>query len=83
MSSSGTFTAIDSIMAGDEEIYLFALEGNTLVQLGLSTTPGQPTRELQAAVTAGETIFTEVKGINTSFGVQTQASYELQVGLSP
>jgi hypothetical protein len=79
--SAGTFGASVAGSNGNLEVHLFTLSGNTLVELAKDTTAGQKSKAVMAAVTAGETLLVEVKGIELSVGVFGQATYDLTVNL--
>ena len=75
---TGVFSAIVNTTAGsDLELHLFTLVGNTLVEVTKDVRTGVNSRAVVAAFTAGQPIFVEVKGHNASFGVMTQAVYNM------
>jgi hypothetical protein len=82
MSRSGTFTATETATAsGPFELHLFKLVNGSLVDEGDAT--GQNTvQTLSTSVSANDTIYVEVKGINTAPGVFTTGTYNLQVSLA-
>jgi hypothetical protein len=76
MGSSGSFTATVTVTAaGPLELHLFTVNSlGTLVELSNTSGTGMA---LSAGVPAGEVILVEVKGVNTTFGTQTQAMYNM------
>jgi hypothetical protein len=87
--STGTVTATIRIGnnlgpgTGSLELHLFTLDSNnTLIDLGDSVTAGAKTQTVSAAVTAGQPILVEVKGLESSMGVWDQAQYTLLMNLS-
>jgi hypothetical protein len=79
---TGVFTAdITQIALGDLELHVFTLVGSTLVELGNSLTPGLIERSVVTFVTEGQPLFVEVKGRNSTPGVQDQGFYRLNVTL--
>ncbi len=80
--ASGTVTVQITQTGGDMELRLFTLAGNSLVELGSNTAPGQATRSVSAAVAAGAPILVQVKGRNSSLGVMDQGSYTMNVTLA-
>src|SRR5207253_2390340 len=81
MSTGGTFTAHTQRTAGgDLELHIFTVQSdNTLVELTSSTAPGLASRTLQVSVTVGQIILVEVKGRNSSTGIQDQGTYDMDV----
>ena len=80
---AGTFAATESTLTGGNlELHLFTLFGNTLVELASSVAPGVASQTLTAAVAAGQPILVEVKGENSSFGVQDSGTYQWIVSLT-
>jgi hypothetical protein len=78
--TSGAFTAaLTTVTGGPLEIHLFTLRNNVLTELSNTATSGNT---LSAAVAAGQVMFVEVKGQNTSLGVQASGIYDLNVSLS-
>ena len=78
--ATGTFTVnVDVTQGGDLELHLWTLQGNTLVELGSTTqSNGSPsTLSLSTPVVAGQPILVEIKGRNSSPGVQDQGAYDL------
>jgi hypothetical protein len=68
---------------GSLELHLFTVDSNnTLIDLGDSVTPGTKTQLVSAAVTAGQPILVEVKGLESSMGVWDQAQYTLIMSLA-
>ena len=83
--TAGTFTVnIDVTQGGNLELHLWTLVGNTLVQLGQVTqsSAAPATLTLSAGFAAGQAILVEVKGHNSSSGVQDQGAYKMTVQLS-
>jgi hypothetical protein len=80
--AAGTFSASIAATNGNLELHLFTLSGNTLVELAKDTIKGQANKGVTAAVTSGETLLVEVKGIELSLGVFGQATYDLGVGIA-
>lgn len=80
----GTFKVQIDIASGsgDLELHVFVLNGRTLQEIGSSTNPGVLTRSFTFAVGAGQYIFAEVKGRNSSVGVLDQGTYTLSDSLS-
>ncbi|HXG10608.1 MAG TPA: S8 family serine peptidase [Gemmataceae bacterium] len=81
-SGAVTVTVTEGIPLSDLELFLFTLQGNTLVLLASNTTPNANTRSVSATVAAGQVLLVEVKGRNSSLGVMDQDTYELEIGLS-
>jgi hypothetical protein len=85
--ASGTFAVGINVQAatGALELHLFTLTAsNTLVELGRVASPTNVATfsgALATAVHAGEPILVEVKGVNSSPGVQDQGVYSLDVAL--
>jgi hypothetical protein len=80
---AGVFTATETTLTGGNlELHLFTLFGNTLVELASSVAPGVAAQTLTAAVAAGQPMLAEVKGENSSFGVQDSGTYQLDVSLT-
>ena len=83
IATSGTFSALTQATNGNIELHLFTLNPNgTLLELARSTNPGPTTRGVSHSVTAGQTIFVEVKGLPLALGLFGQATYDLTVQLA-
>src|SRR5262249_15869926 len=81
--AAGTLTVQTTTVAGGNiELVLFGRSGNTMVQLGANPTPNVGTRTVSIAVAAGQQVWVEVKGRNSSFGVHDTATYTLGVNLA-
>ena len=79
---AGTFVATEQTVLGfNVELQIFTLQGNTLVELAKSVAQGVNSQSLGVAVVAGQDILVEVKGQNSSFGIQDQANYNLSAVL--
>jgi len=77
--SSGFFTATAGTVAGNLELHLFTVDSSgTLVDMG-DDTSGNFNLQVFTAVTAGQEIYAEVKGKETSPGVVGQGFYNLFV----
>jgi hypothetical protein len=80
---AGIFTATETTLTGGSlELHLFTLQGNTLVELANSVAPGASGQTLSVGVPAGQPILVEVKGLNSSIGVQDQGTYQLTVSIA-
>jgi hypothetical protein len=80
---TGNFVAAESTVLGfNVELQLFTLQGNTLVELAKSLARGVSSQAVGVAVTAGQEILVEVKGQNSSFGIQDEANYNLTASLT-
>ncbi len=81
--TAGLFSATETTsVGGNLELHLFTLVGNTLVQLANVVTPGVSAQTLSLAVGAGQPILVEIKGENSSFGLQDAGVYQLDVSLT-
>ena len=81
--TAGTFTAnMDVTAGGNLELHVWTLSGNTLVELGSATqTVSGQTLSLGFGTVANAALFVEVKGRNSSPGVQDSGDYNLKVQL--
>jgi subtilisin family serine protease len=80
---AGNFLATEGTTAGGNvELELFTLQGGILVKLADSIAQGISSQSLGVVVAAGQEILVEVKGQNTSFGVQDAANYQLSAALT-
>jgi photosystem II stability/assembly factor-like uncharacterized protein len=80
---AGNFIATEGTTAGGNvELHLFTLQHGTLVPLAQSAIQGIASQSLGVVVAAGQEILVEVKGQNTSFGVQDAADYQLSAELT-
>jgi subtilisin family serine protease len=80
---AGAFVATESTVLGfNVELQLFTLQGNTLVELAKSLAQGVTSQALGISVAAGQEILVEVKGQNSSFGIQDEANYNLTASLT-
>jgi hypothetical protein len=80
---TGNFVANEGTTSGGNiELHLFTLQHGTLMELANSVTQSISSQSLSVAVAAGQEILVEVKGQNTSFGVQDAATYQLSAAIS-
>jgi hypothetical protein len=80
--SDGKVTFVSTVtQGGNQEVSLWELQGNTLVQLADDTTLGVAVHTVSASVTQGEVILVEVKGAELMAGEMDTSQYQFTITL--
>ncbi len=82
--AAGTLRAtLTTTQGGSLEIHIFTVDANnTLIEVASSTDPNIAVRTLNVALAAGQAVYVEIKGHESSPGVSDQGAYTLTTSLN-